>query len=144
MTKLSEIPFSSLKAGMQFSHPKYGEQVVLDTDRNSFGPLIKFHQCDIYSGKLPEVTDDEEDIFQLLAKSTYPSGADEWEYTGMVTLELMATHAWKWFEVACPHCGTIHRLIASSASTSQRQCLACGMLHTRPLQPINPPSSDGD
>jgi len=134
LTKLSEIPFRSIKAGMQFNHSQYGEQIVLDLDRNNFGPLIKFHNCDVFSGKMPEITDEEEDIFQLLAKSTFPSGADQWEYMGNVTPEQMASHDWQWFEVTCPHCGSLHHLIASKASPRQRQCLVCGMIHSRPLQ----------
>ncbi len=144
MTKLSEMPFKSIKAGMQFFHSRYGEQVILDVDRNSFGPLIKFHNCDVFSGKMPEITDEEGDIFHRLAKSTFPSGADEWEYTGMVSPESMASHGWQWFEVACPHCGTTHRLVASSIFSSQRQCLACGMVHSRPLQPAASLPNDGN
>lgn len=144
MTKLSDIPFKSIKAGMQFFHPKHGEQVILDIDRNNFGPVIKFHNCDIYSGKIPELSNEEEDIFQLLAKSTFPCGAEDWQYTGMVSLESMASHGWQWFKVACPHCGTDHHLIAPAAYSSQRVCLACGMVHSRPLIPVNSPTTDGN
>ena len=139
MTKLSEMPFKSIQAGMKFSHPQYGEQIILDLDRNNFGPVIKFHNCDIYSGKLLEITE-EEDIFQFLAKTTFPCGAEEWEYMGMITSETIASHGWHWFEVACPHCGSIHRLIALKPSPGQRQCLVCGMIHSRPLV-VSPSSS---
>jgi hypothetical protein len=84
---------------------------------------------------MPETTDEEEDIFQLLAKSTFPCGAEQWEYVGMVTPEQMASHDWQWFEVACPHCGSLHHLIAGKAFYGQRQCLVCGMVYSRPLQP---------
>lgn len=134
MTKLSEMPFKSIKAGMMFTHLVYGEQVILDLDRNSFGPAIKFNNCDIYSGIMPELQDGEEDIFQALAKSTFPCGAEEWEYLGMVTPKTIETHGWQWFEVTCPHCGSIHHLIASKAYICQRQCLVCGMIHSHPLQ----------
>jgi hypothetical protein len=135
VTKLSEMPFKSIKAGMKFFHSRYGEQIIFDIDRNNFGPLIKFHNCDVFSGKMPEFNDEEEDIFQLLAKSTFPSGAEQWEYVGMVTPEQMASHDWQWFEVACPHCGCLHHLIASKVFPGQRQCLVCGMVHSRPVQP---------
>ena len=134
MTKLSEMPFKSIRAGMKFRHPDYEEQVILDLDRNSFGPVIKFHNSEIYSGKMPEIGDDELDIFQLLAKNTYPCGAEEWEYLGMITHEDVASRGWQWFEVACPHCGSTHQLIALMPSTRQRQCLVCGMVHSHPMQ----------
>jgi hypothetical protein len=134
VTKLSEMPFKSIQVGMKFYHSSYGEQVVLDLDRNSFGPLIRFHNCDIYSGKLPVISSEDEDIFQLLAKTTFPCGADQWEYVGILSDEAMASNGWRWFEVACPHCGAVHRLLAQQALAGQRQCLVCGMLHARPLQ----------
>jgi hypothetical protein len=137
MTKLCEMPFKSLEAGMKFTHPHYGEQIILDLDRNNFGPIIKFHDCTIYSGKLPEITNEEEDIFQILAKITYPSGAEEWDYLGLVTPETVASHGWQWFEVTCPHCGSVHRLLAQTLPFNQRQCLVCGMAHNRPLQPTS-------
>jgi len=143
MTKLSEMPFRSIKAGMRFTHPQYGEQIILDLDRNNFGPVIKFHNCDLYSGKIPEISDEETDIFQLLAKGTYPCGADEWEYSGVVTAESMAANGWHWFEVICPHCGSPHNIIAPKVLLSQRQCLVCGMVHTRPVQPCAAPSHNG-
>jgi hypothetical protein len=135
LTKLSEIPFRSIKVGMQFNHSHHGEQIILDIDRNNYGPVIKFHNCDIYSGRMPEIINEEENIFQLLAKSTYPSGAEQWEYLGMVTPEQMASHDWQWFEVACPHCGSLHHQIASKPLPGHRQCLVCGMVNSRPVQP---------
>ncbi len=137
MTKLSEMPFKTIQVGMIFYHPNYGEQIILDLDRNNFGPLIKFHACDIYSGKLPEISSEEKDIFQVLAKTTFPSGADQWEYIGFVSQATVASHGWQWFEAACPHCGSAHRVIAPQAAARQRQCLVCGMIHTRPLEPVN-------
>lgn len=134
VTKLSEMPFKSIKAGMRFFHPVHGEQIILDLDRSSFGPVIKFHNCDIYSGKMPETSDEEADIFQLLAKNTFPCGADEWEYLGMVTHEEVTAHGWHWYEVTCPHCGSTQQLIAPRLSANQRQCLVCGMVHSRPAQ----------
>ncbi len=133
MTNLAEIPFKNLQAGMIFRHLEYGEQIILDLDRSNFGPVIKFNNCDIFSGKLPETGDEEIDIFETLAKTTYPSGAEDWEYLNMVTSGQMSDHGWQWFEVACPHCNAIHRLIASEPTSNQRQCLACGMVHGRPL-----------
>jgi len=134
MTNLAEIPFKNLQAGMIFRHREYGEQIILDLGRGNFGPVIKFHNCDIFSGKLPEFAGEEIDIFETLSKITYPSGAEDWEYLGMVTAEQISNHGWQWFEVACPHCNAIHRLIASKPPSNQRQCLACGMVHSRPLE----------
>jgi hypothetical protein len=133
MTTLAEIPFKELLAGMIFKHPKHGEQIILDLGRNNFGPIIKFHNCEIYSGKLPETTDDEIDIFEILARTTYPSGTEDWEYLRLVPLEQIYEHGWQWFEVACPHCTAVHRLIASTPPYNQTQCLVCGMVHSRPF-----------
>jgi predicted RNA-binding Zn-ribbon protein involved in translation (DUF1610 family) len=135
VTKLSEMPFKSLQAGMKFCHPQYGEQIIMDLDRNSYGPVIKFHGCDVYSGKLPEISDEEEDIFQILAKTTFPCGAEDWEYQAMATPEQITAHGWQWFEIRCPHCGSVHRFLAQKSSSTQRQCLVCGMTHNRPSQP---------
>jgi len=133
MTTLAEMSFKDLQAGMMFRHQEHGVQIILDLGRNNFGPIIKFHDCEIFSGKLPEIKEDEVDIFETLAKTTYPSGADNWEYQGIVNVEQVSNHGWLWFEVACPHCSAIHRLIASEAPTIQRQCLVCGMVYTRPF-----------
>ncbi len=144
MTKLSEMPFKSLRAGMKFFHPRYGEQVILDLDRNSFGPVIKFHNCDIFSGKMPEIISEEEDIYQLLAKRTFPCGAEEWEYMGMITSETLPSMGWRWFEVTCPHCGSIHNCISSASKTNPRQCLVCGMVHSHLLRPSSIASFSSD
>jgi len=134
MTRLSEIPFKSLQVGMIFKHPQHGEQIILDLDRNSFGPVIKFHNSDLYSGKLPVMMEEDSDIFQELAKTIFPCGAEEWEYSGMITPEQLSFLGWLWYEVTCPHCGSIYKLIATEPPSSQRQCLTCGMVHRSPFR----------
>jgi len=49
----------------------------------------------------------------------------------MLTPEQIAAHGWQFFEAACPHCNTVHRLLAAKPPSGQRQCLVCGMVHTR-------------
>lgn len=139
MTTLAEMPFKALRAGMRFRHPEHGEQVILDLGQGTFGPAIWFHDSDMYSGQLPQMDLDEEgDIFQAIAQSTFPYGAEDWEYLGMVNPEQVAEYGWQWFQAACPHCGFAHRLLAKTTPPNQRRCLACGMVFVRPAEPVLP------
>jgi hypothetical protein len=144
MATLADMPFETLQAGMKFKHPEHGAQIILDLGHGPLGPAIRFHDSDIYSGQMPKMIvdphqgDDEEegDIFVAMARSTYPYGAEQWEYLGMVSAEELAQRNWQWFQVGCPHCGFAHRLLASSVSSGQRRCRACGMVFDRPTQPV--------
>ena len=136
MTTLVDMPFETLQAGMKFKHPEHGEQVILDFGHGPVGPAIQFHNSKVYGGQMPKMSDDEEgDIFQAMAHSTFPYGAEQWEYVGPVSQEEIAAHGWQWFQVACPHCGFTHRLLTSVAPSGQRRCRACGMVFDRPAQP---------
>jgi len=138
MATLAEMPLETLQAGMKFRHPQYGEQIILDFGYGLFGPAIFFHNCEVYSGQMPAMAESEEegDIFQAAARNTYPYGAADWEYLGTVSLEEITVHGWQWFQVACPHCGFVHRLLAAAPSSAQRRCRACGMIFQRTTQPV--------
>jgi predicted RNA-binding Zn-ribbon protein involved in translation (DUF1610 family) len=143
MTTLADMPFETLQAGMKFKHPEHGEQIILDLGHGPLGPAIRFHNSEMYSGQMPKMIvdprqggDEEEgDIFEAMARSTYPYGAENWEYGGSVSPEEIAEHSWQWFQVACPHCGFAHRLLAAQALSGKRRCRACGMVFDRPTQP---------
>jgi len=136
VTTLADMPYETLQAGIKFKHPEHGEQIILDLRHGPVGPAIRFHNSDIYSGQMPKMSDDEEgDIFQVMARNTYPYGADQWEYIGPVSQEEIAAHGWQWFQVLCPHCGFAHRLLAPTVPSGQRPCRACGMVFDRPVQP---------
>ena len=137
MATLADMSFEALQAGMKFKHPEHGEQIILDLGHGPLGPAIQFHNSQMYSGQMPKMSDEEEgDIFEAMARSTYPYGAEQWEYLGPISLEEIATHGWQWFQVACPHCGFAHRLLAAQALSGQRRCRACGMVFDRPTQPV--------
>jgi predicted RNA-binding Zn-ribbon protein involved in translation (DUF1610 family) len=143
MTTLADMPFETLQAGMKFKHPERGEQIILDLGHGPLGPAIQFHNSEMYSGQMPKMIvdprqggDEEEgDIFEAMARSTYPYGAENWEYGGSVSPEEIAAHGWQWFQVACPHCGFARRLLAAQALSGKRRCRACGMVFDRPTQP---------
>ena len=135
MTTLADMPFEALHAGIKFKHPEHGEQIIVDLGHGPVGPAIRFHNSDIYSGQMPKMSDDEEgDIFQAMARNTFPYGAEQWEYMGPVSQEEIAAHSWQWFQVLCPHCGFAHRLLAPTIPSGQRRCRACGMVFDRPAQ----------
>ena len=137
MATLADMPFETLQAGMRFKHPEHGEQIILDLGHGPLGPAIQFHNSDLYSGQMPKMSNEEEgDIFEAMARITYPYGAEQWEYLGVVSAEEIASHGWQWFQVGCPHCGFGHRLLAARAFSGQRRCRACGMVFDRPTQPV--------
>ena len=138
MTTLADARFDNLQAGMKFKHPEHGEQIILDLGQGPLGPAIQFHNSEMYSGEMPKMGEEEGEgnIFQAIARRTYPYGAEDWEYLGMVGPEEVVAHGWQWFQVACPHCGFVHRLLASGPSYGQRQCRACGMGFDRPTEPV--------
>ena len=77
MTTLAEMQFEELWAGMKFRHPQHGEQVILDLGRGQLGPIIRFHDCSMYNGQIPQLeTEGEISVFQLLAENTFPYGAE--------------------------------------------------------------------
>ena len=145
MTTLADMPFETLQAGMKFRHPEHGEQIILDLGHGLVGPAIWFHNSEMYSGQMPKLSldpgqegDEEEgDIFQAIARSTYPYGAEQWEYLGQASAQVLAAHGWQWLQVGCPHCGFVHRLLAARALSGQRRCRACGMVFDRPTQPLS-------
>lgn len=141
MTTLADLQFDELQAGMKFKHPEHGEQVVLDLGRGQLGRAIHFHNSDVYSGQMPELgaRESEDTIFEAIASKIYPHGAEDWEYLGMVTPEEVAVHGWQWLQTTCPHCGFVHRLLASGPPPGGRQCRGCGMVFYRPAEPANPP-----
>ncbi len=143
MTTLADMPFEELRAGMKFRHPEHGEQIILDLGRGPLGPEIAFHDSEIYSGRMPRMGEEEGevDIYQLIARATYPHGAADWEYLGLASPDELAAHGWQWFHVDCPHCGFVHRLLAPAAAARQRRCQACGMVFERSTRP-NPPSNN--
>lgn len=138
MATLAEMPFEELRAGMRFRHPEHGHQVILDLDRGQLGPIIRFHNCSMYGGHMPQPADGEGEtsLFQLIAHSTFPHGAEQWQYMGESSPEDVAIHGWQWFEVACPHCGFNHRFLAPEPAAKHRRCRACGMLFDRPAQKV--------
>lgn len=140
MTTLEEMQFEGLKAGMKFRHPEHGEQVILDLGRGQLGPIIRFHNCTMYDGQMPQLGEEEGEIsvFQLIAQNTYPHGADQWEYEGEASPEKVAACGWRWFEVGCPHCGFCHQSLAPEPAAEPRQCRACGMVFSSPAQEVNP------
>jgi len=133
MVNLAEMEFESLQSGMKFTHPDYGVQIVMDLSTGQFGPVIRFHNCNVYSGELPAFGEEEGevDIFQVLASRIYPAGADQWEYLGTATPEELERHGWRWWQVACPHCGFMHRQLSAEALDGARNCRACGMNFSR-------------
>lgn len=138
MTTLADMSFEALQAGMKFKHPEHGEQIILDLGHGPVGPAIRFHNSDMYSGQMPKMNDEEEgDIFQAMARSTYPYEAEHWEYLGQASAEEVVAHGWQWLQVSCPHCGFAHHLLAPQVSSGQRRCRACGMVFDRPTQPIS-------
>ena len=138
MTRLSEMKFESLEAGMKFKHPDYGEQVILDLSLGQFGPVILFDNCKIYSGELPKFGEEEGevDIFQAMASRIYPNGAEQWEYLGAARGDEIETHGWEWRQVNCPHCGFAHRFLYPSPKEGSRNCRECGMVFSRPSEKI--------
>jgi hypothetical protein len=138
MTTLADMQFEELKSGMKFRHPEHGEQVILDLGRGQLGPTIRFHDCSMYGGQMPQLGEEEREIsvFQLLAENTYPRGAEQWEYEGEVGPEEIAACGWRWFEVGCPHCGFGHRFLAPGPETGSRQCTECGMVFSSPAKEV--------
>lgn len=141
MSTLVEMSFHSLQAGMKFKHAKHGEQIIMDLGQGLFGPAIHFHNSDMYSGQMPTIGEEEGDvdIFQAIAQSTYPYGAEEWKYIGTASPEEVAAHGWQWWQVACPHCGFVHHILASAPPSEQRRCRDCGMVFNRPADPLLTP-----
>jgi hypothetical protein len=132
MATLADFAFDRLKAGMRFSHPQHGEQVILDLGRSALGPTIQFDNCPVYNGEMPalslgESTEDAEDIFHLLSKTTYPAGAEAWRYLGELTDLEVVDRGWRWYAMACPHCGSTHRYLGAGPRPRTRACLSCGM-----------------
>lgn len=139
MTTLADMPFVDLLPGMRFRHPDHGEQVMLDLGRGQLGPAIRFHNCRIYCGELPDLGEEEHEVsvFEVIAQSTFPYGAENWEYLGMIEPAEVTMCGWQWFEVQCPHCGHLHRLLSDAQPSGQRPCRECGMVFSRPAQPAN-------
>ena len=142
MTTLADMPFEILQPGMKFRHPEHGEQIILDFGHGLVGPAIWFHNSEIYNGQMPKMSldpgqegEEEGDIFQAIARSTYPHGAEQWEFLGQANSQELAAHGWQWLQVSCPHCGFVHRLLAAKITSGQRRCRACGMVFDRPTQP---------
>ena len=139
MVTLAKMPFQELRAGMKFQHPEHGDQVILDLGRGQLGPTIRFHNCSVYDGRMPELGDGggETSVFHLIAQNTFPHGAEAWDYLGEVTPEEVAGSGWRWFEVICPHCGFGHRFLASEPTAESRQCRTCGMVFRRPAGEVH-------
>jgi hypothetical protein len=139
MTTLADMQFEKLQPGMKFIHPEHGEQVVVDISRGQLGPVIRFHNCQVYNGEIPQLGEGEEEtsIFQKIAHNTYPHAAEQWKYLGTVDQEEIAGHGWQWFQLDCPHCGLAHRVLAADPPAGARQCRACGMPFSRPAQSVN-------
>ena len=121
MLSLADFAFEQLKAGMRFSHARYGDQVILDLGRSSLGPTVQFDSCPVYNGEMPSVpagqpAEEGEDIFHLLSRHTYPAGAEEWKYLGSMTDREVLERGWQWHTVSCPHCGSLHRHLVVSQS----------------------------
>jgi len=137
MTTLADMAFETLEAGMKFRHAEHGEQVILDLGRGQLGPVIRFHSCPVYNGQIPQAGAEQGEIsiFQLIAQNTFPYGAKQWEYLGMVEPEEIGACGWQWFQVDCPHCAFVHRFLAPARPEGARQCRACGMVFIRPAQP---------
>ena len=138
MTTLADIQFDDLQVGTKFKHPEHGEQIVLELGRGQLGPAICFHNTRVYNGEMPKLGEEEVkgNIFEVIARRTYPNGADEWEYLGMVAPEEVTAHGWQWLQTTCPHCGFVQRLLASRPSSGSRQCRACGLVFYRPTEPL--------
>ena len=143
MITLADMQFEELQPGMKFSHEEHGEQVILDLGRAQLGPTIRFHDCSMYNGEMPQLGVEEGgvSVFQLIAESTYPHGADKWGYVGRVGDTEIAACGWQCFEVHCPHCGFAHRVLAPEAPVGARQCRECGMAFNRPAERVDPPAS---
>jgi hypothetical protein len=146
MTTLAEIPFEQLKAGMRFLHPVHGEQIILELSRGALALSIHFHDCDVYSGRMPDPGTGEEDgdgvsLFEELASTTYPAGAGDWVFTGKLTADEALQHGWRGYFVDCPHCDYRHVLLAEEPPTGGRACLGCGMVFIRPASSASPQAS---
>lgn len=139
MSTLADIQFEELRAGMKFRHPEHGEQVILDLGRGQLGPTIRFHDCSMYDGQIPQLGEEEGEtsVFQLIAQHTFPHGAEQWECLGEVSPEEIAARGWRWFGVGCPHCGFSHRFLAPDPIAEPRQCRACGMVFSRPAEVVD-------
>ena len=137
MTTLADIQFDDLEAGFKFKHPEHGEQIILDLGRGQLGLAIYFHDTRVYNGNMPKLGEKEVEgnIFEVIARRTYPNGAQDWQRLGMATLEEIVAHGWQWLETTCPHCGFIHRLLGAGPSSGSRQCRACGIIFYRPTEP---------
>jgi len=137
MVTLADTPFEELRAGMTFEHAHYGEQIILRLGRGQLGPAIHFHNTDWYSGAMPQLGEQEGEgpIFERIASRTYPRGAEEWEYLGMVSAEEVKAYGWQWFRVACPHCGSVIYTLASSTPSGGQHCRGCGMVVQRAPEP---------
>jgi hypothetical protein len=131
--------FEKLQPGMKFKHPEHGEQIIVDIGRGQLGPVIRFHNSQVYDGQMPQLREGEEEIsiFQKIAHNTYPHGAEKWEYLGTVVQEEIAARGWQWFQMECPHCGYAHRLLFADPPAGARQCRSCGMSFSRPAQPVD-------
>jgi len=133
---LAKIDFNDLNAGMKFLHPQLGMQVILDLGRGQFGPTIKFHNCQVFNGEIPQfdLGDEENNLFTLISQSTYPSGSENWEYLGLASQSDLDEHGWFYFQVNCPHCGYEHRFLAFAPMTEIRNCRKCGMVFCSPAK----------
>jgi hypothetical protein len=123
---------------MKFRHPEHGEQIILDLAHGLVGPAIGSNS-EMYSDQMPKMTRTfargrrrRRRHLSSDARSTYPYGAEQWEYLGLASAQELAAHGWQWFQVGCPHCGFVHRMLAAQAPSGQRRCRACGMVFDRP------------
>jgi hypothetical protein len=128
MTSLRDFSFQELKAGMKFSHPEFGVQIILDLNLSKLARIIHFHDCEMYDGEFPKMsTEVEQDLFKELARKTYPKGSEDWEYLGMIDDRERRSHGWKWFSVKCPHCSHVLNILAEGSEYSRRRCVICGV-----------------
>jgi hypothetical protein len=138
---LADLDYYDLRAGMKFKHPHYGEQVILSLGRGELGRAVHFHNTDCYNGAMPQLgeIEGEETVFERIASKTYPNGAVDWEYLGMITPAEIESRGWQWFRVECPHCASTQYLLASSIPSGGQYCRGCGMVVQRPPEPSDQP-----
>ena len=128
MSTLADMEFKQLQAGMKFRHPLHGEQVILDLGRNRLGPVIQFHNSPVYGGKPDQLASEDEElnIFEAIAQNTFPAGAEDWEYLGLVEVDEIESNGWDWLAIPCPHCGFIHKRLTTDEPLEHKRCRECG------------------
>jgi hypothetical protein len=134
---LAKMNFEDLEPGMMFRHPEHGLQIILDLSRGQFGPIIQFHASDIYSGHMPDFNEggeEEDSVFETIARNIYPFRAEQWTYVGKLNEEEQAKYGLHWSRIICPHCGYSHRLLSSQLSSQSRSCRKCGMFFSRTME----------